>query len=230
MIEIKDGALFVADSHYPHHGDDFLQLLQQLFSGEMQAPQLFLMGDNFDLLFGYNDYIQTFSKEAVTLLQTLSETLEIHYFEGNHDFCLKALFPKIRVYSREEQPVMFRLQEKYVALAHGDRYVTGFGYELYCRILRNKYTLTLLKPFEKAIIDSRMEKLSQKNICRTLEGFEKRVGKIVSHYPDADLVIEGHFHQAKIVGKYLSLPSLACQKEIAVVREGKIVFERVERL
>ncbi len=188
------------------------------------------MGDNFDLLFGYNDYIQTFSKEAVDLLQKLSETLEIHYFEGNHDFCLQTLFPKIRVYTREEQPVMFRWQEKRVALAHGDRYVTGFGYELYCRILRNKYTLTLLKPFEKSIIDSRMKKLSQKNICRTLDGFEKKVEEILSYYPDTDLVIEGHFHQAKRVGRYCSLPSLACQGELAVAREGKVVFERVERL
>ena len=111
-MEIEEGALFVADSHYPHHGDAFLALLQKLDSGVLQTPQLFLMGDNFDLLFGYNDYIQTFSKEAVTLLQKLSQTLEIHYFEGNHDFCLKPIFPDMHIYSRNEQPVFFEMDGK----------------------------------------------------------------------------------------------------------------------
>lgn len=72
MPSIKEGALFIADAHYPHHGNAFLTLLQQLDNGNLQSPQLFLMGDIFDLLFGYNDYIQTFSYEAITLLQKLS--------------------------------------------------------------------------------------------------------------------------------------------------------------
>jgi len=230
MIEIKENAIFIADSHYPHYGDSFLKLLQKLESEEVKTPQLFLMGDNFDLLFGHNDYIKTFSSEAIELLQKLSQKLEIHYFEGNHDFCLKELFPNIKVYSREEQPLIFTLGEKKVAISHGDKYVTGFGYDLYCKVLRNKTTLTLLKPFEKAIIDDRMKKLSQKNICHHLSGFEKRVEEILEHYRDADMVIEGHFHQAKVMDKYISLPSLACQGQIAVERDGKIAFIKPAQL
>ena len=225
MITIKEQALFIADSHYPHHGDAFLDLLKKLERGEIETPQLFLMGDNFDLLFGHNDYIQTFSKEAIALLQTLSQKLEIHYFEGNHDFCLTELFPNIQVYTREQQPIMFQLNEKKVAISHGDKYVTGFGYDLYCKILRNKTTLTLLKPFEKAIIDHRMRKLSQKHICFTFHGFEKRVEDILENYTEAELVIEGHFHQCKTVGKYISLPSLACQGMVAVMEEGEMHFK-----
>jgi len=225
MITIKEQALFIADSHYPHHGDAFLDLLKKLERGEIETPQLFLMGDNFDLLFGHNDYIQTFSKEAILLLQTLSQKLEIHYFEGNHDFCLTELFPDIHVYTREQQPIMFQLNEKKVAISHGDKYVTGFGYDLYCKILRNKTTLTLLKPFEKAIIDHRMRKLSQKHICFTFHGFEKRVEDILENYTEAELVIEGHFHQCKTVGKYISLPSLACQGMVAVMEEGEMHFK-----
>ena len=225
MMEIKENALFIADSHYPHHGNSFLQLLQKLENGEVKTPQLFLMGDNFDLLFGYNDYIQTFSSEAIELLQKLSKKLEIHYFEGNHDFCLNELFPDMKVYSREEQPIMFTLGKKKVAISHGDKYVTGFGYDLYCKTLRNKTTLTLLKPFEKAIINHRMKKLSQKHICRDFYDFEKRVEAILSHYTDADMVIEGHFHQSKVIGKYISLPSQVCQAKVAVIVEGEMVFK-----
>jgi UDP-2,3-diacylglucosamine hydrolase len=225
MITIREQALFIADSHYPHHGDAFLDLLKKLESGEIKTPQLFLMGDNFDLLFGYNDYIQTFSKEAISLLQTLSKKLEVHYFEGNHDFCLTEVFPDIQVYAREQQPIMFQVDEKNVAISHGDKYATGFGYDLYCKVLRNKKTLTFLKPFEKAIIDHRMKKLSQKHICFTFNSFEKRVDEILEHYSEADLVIEGHFHQCKTVGKYISLPSLACQGMVGVMEEGEMHFK-----
>jgi len=224
-IEIKEGALFIADSHYPHHGDAFLKTLQRLEHDEIQTSQLFLMGDNFDLLFGHNDYIQTFSKEAIELLHRLSEKIEIHYFEGNHDFCLKNIFVNMNVYRRDEQPIEFLMGGKKVAISHGDKYVTGLGYDLYCRILRNKTTLTLLKPFEKAIIDDRMQKLSKKEICHSFKNFEKRVEQILKHYEDADLVIEGHFHQSKIIGKYISLPSLACQGMVAVIEEDKMVFK-----
>jgi UDP-2,3-diacylglucosamine hydrolase len=225
MITIKEQAFFIADSHYPHHGDDFLDLLKKLESGEIKTPQLFLMGDNFDLLFGHNDYIQTFSKEAIALLQTLSQKLEMYYFEGNHDFCLKDIFPDMHVYTRDQQPITFKLDEKKVAISHGDKYVTGFGYDLYCKVLRNKTTLTLLKPFEKMIIDHRMKKLSQKHICFAFNGFEKRVEEILKNYTGADLVIEGHFHQAQTVGKYISLPSLACQGMVGVIEEGEMRFK-----
>ncbi|UFH58203.1 UDP-2,3-diacylglucosamine diphosphatase [Sulfurovum mangrovi] len=225
--EIKENAIFIADSHYPHHGDAFLTLLQKIAAKEIQTPQIFLMGDNFDLLFGYNDYIQTFSAEAIELLQSLSKEIEFIYLEGNHDFCLKALFPDIRVYSREEQPVYYTLNGQKVALSHGDKYVTGFGYDLYCKLLRNKTTLTLLKPFQKRIINDRMSKLAHKKICHPFVDFEARVGQILEHYQEVDLVIEGHFHQAKTIGKYISLPSLACQGKVGVVENGELHFKRL---
>jgi len=207
-----------------HHGDAFLALLKDLDSGEIQTPQLFLMGDNFDLLFGYNNYIQSFSQEAISLLQKLSKHIEIHYFEGNHDFCLSRLFPNIYVYPREIQPIIFSLGEQKVGLSHGDKYATSLGYNLYSWLLRKPLTLKLLRPFEKKIIDYKMAKLSTKKICHNFKGFQKRVEKILEYYKEVDLVIEGHFHQGKILGKYISLPSQACDKCIARLEDRKIVF------
>ncbi len=224
-MNINNGAIFIADSHYPHHGNEFLALLQKLDNGTVKASQLFLMGDNFDLLFGYNNYIKTFTIEVIELLQDLSLKMEIYYFEGNHDFCLKELFPNINVYSRDEQPISFKLGNKNIAISHGDKYATGFFYGLYCKILRNKITLTLLKPLEKSIINYTMRKLSRKKICYKFTGFEKRVNKILKNYKDVDLVIEAHYHQSTVVGKYISLPSLACQSEVAIVEEENIVFK-----
>ncbi len=227
-MEIKEGAIFIADAHYPHHGNEFLELLHKLDTGKIVASQLFLMGDIFDLLFGYNDYILTFCNEAVSLLRKLSKIIEIHYFEGNHDFCLKDIFPNINVYSRDEQPITMKLGEKKVSLSHGDKYDAGFGYGVYCKLLRSKITLNALKPFEKKIIDHQMSRLHSKIICRKMPNFEQKAEAIMSHYPKyLDMVIEGHFHQAVKIGTYISLPSLACQKMYAIIQNGEITFKSI---
>jgi UDP-2,3-diacylglucosamine hydrolase len=223
--QIKENALFIADAHYPHHGDEFLTLLKALDSGKVKRVQLFLIGDIFDLLFGYNEYIKTFSQEAIELLQKLSTKLEIYYLEGNHDFCLKELFPHIHIYSREEQPLKFRLNNQDVYLAHGDKYQTGFGYDFYSNILRKKSTLLLLKPFEKIIIEHRMEKLKRKKICGDFTHYQERFDAILKNYPKDALIIEGHFHQGLVYKNYISLPSLVCQKQIGVIVNSKLLFK-----
>jgi len=222
--ELKEHALFIADAHYPHHGDTFLTLLKKIETQTVKTPQLFLMGDIFDLLFGYNNYIKTFSQEGIDLLNRLSTKLEIIYLEGNHDFCLNEIFPNIKVYSRKEQPLHYKLNEQDVYLSHGDKHKTGFGYNFYTNILRRKSTLTLLRPFEKQIIDHRMRKLKKKNICGDFIGYEKRFDAIRKKYPKNSLVIEGHFHQALQYKNYISLPSFACQGEVAMVKDGSLEF------
>ena len=230
MHKIKEGALFIADAHYPHHGDELLHLLQHLESGKIVTPQLFLMGDIFDLLFGYNDYIRHFSSEATALLQRLSQKMEIYYFEGNHDFLLKSIFKNINIYPRSMQPLFFDLNGQKIGLAHGDKFALGTLYDLYCFLLRNRWLIKVLKPLDRMIIDDRIARLKRKNICHPMKDFEKRAEEIVTLYPDVDLVIEGHYHQGKRIGSYLSLPSLSCQKQVAVAREGKIVFVEVDAL
>jgi len=229
QFSIREGAVFVADAHYPHHGDEFLRLLSALEDGRIETPQLFLMGDIFDLLFGCGEYIRSFSAEAIASLQRLSERMEIHYFEGNHDFCLKNIFPNINVVPRSRQPMEMRLAGKRVMLAHGDRYDTGWGYELYTFFLRSCRRMCLLRPWERRLIDPWMKKLPAKKICRNFTGFEAKAERILSRYPqEAELVIEGHFHQGRQLGRYVSLPSLACQKALGVVREGEIRFVPLE--
>lgn len=227
--EIKENALFIADAHYPHHGDEFLTILKALESKALKTPQLFLMGDIFDLLFGHNEYIKNFSQEAITLLQKLSKRIEIIYLEGNHDFCLKELFPHIDVYSRQEQPIHYKLNQQDVYLSHGDKHKTGFGYNFYSNILRRKNTLLLLRPFEKQIIDHRMKRLKQKNICGEFIGYQKRFDAIIKNYPKNSLIIEGHFHQGLQHKNYISLPSLACQQKIGIVVDGIIDIKKIRK-
>ncbi len=226
--EIQEGAVFIADAHYPHHGDALMRLLGAIESGKVDAPQLFLMGDIFDLLFGYNDYIRSFSQEAIDLLRAVGQKIECYYFEGNHDFCLAPIFGDLmQVYPYTQQPRYFRYGERIVGLSHGDRFAVPLGYRLYTALLRNPVTLTLLRPWQRQIIDDRMQKLAAKKICRDYPDFKARAQEIVHRYKHVDLVIEGHYHQGTRVGKYISLPSLACQGAYGVMRDGEVVFERL---
>jgi UDP-2,3-diacylglucosamine hydrolase len=70
-----------------------------------------------------------------------------------------------------------------------------------------------------------------KNICAKLEHFEQKAKAISKHYQkDTNLIIEGHFHQAKKLGRYISLPSLACQEQVGAVIDGEIHFIDIKDL
>jgi UDP-2,3-diacylglucosamine hydrolase len=221
---LKDGAILIADAHYPHFGDEFVEILKAILAKEFKTPQLILVGDIFDLLFGCGSYIQNFSKDGVELINRVAEEIEVIYLEGNHDFYLSKLFPKVAIYPRELQPLSMRFEGEMVFLSHGDKFGVGWGYEIYSWLIRNRVVLNILKIAERFVIEKNIIRLKNKSICREFEGFEKRVEEILSHYLAGAKVIEGHYHQGRVVKNYISLPSLACQKEVALVRDGEIVF------
>jgi hypothetical protein len=72
-----------------------------------------------------------------------------------------------------------------------------------------------------------MGKLKLKNICGDFKEYQKRFDAIRNHYPKDALIVEGHFHQALQHKNYISLPSLACQGEVAVVRGMQLKFIKI---
>ncbi len=226
-IQIEQGAIFIADAHHPNHGDTLFKLLKKIDKGEIKTTQLFLVGDIFDLLFGYNDYILKFSKDAIELLNILSLKIDIFYIEGNHDFCLDKIFPNIKVYSRDIQPVKFSLNGRDVYISHGDKYCVGTFYNFYSLILRSKIFLKFFRFIDRLIIDYQMNRLKKKSICFEFENFYKRLDRVLKNYPEDALIIEGHYHQKMIYKNYIALPSLACSKSIGVLRRRNIVIEKI---
>ncbi|MBN2824832.1 MAG: metallophosphoesterase [Campylobacterales bacterium] len=222
LTPIKEGAIFIADSHYPHYGETIIELLASL---PPDTPQLFLMGDIFDILFAHAPFLVEYNQKLIDAINTLSQTIEIFYFEGNHDFNLQAIFPKVSVYSINQQPQSFRLGNQNVGLAHGDRFALNKRYYLYSKLIRNQ-TLMKYLPFKQRFIERQLKILQNKTICKGFEGFEKRVDEILKHY-NSNLVIEGHYHKGVIYKNYIALPSLVCQKEIAIVQKSKIVFKKI---
>lgn len=226
-LNICESAIFVADSHFNQNRNAFYLFLKQLQSQTITASQLFLMGDMFEFITQESHYFVQQNQEVITLLNELSKHIEIIYLEGNHDYNLEKLFPKILVVSRQQQPLMASYKEQKVALSHGDNF-TPFLYNLYCTIIRNKPLLVFLNAIDfNHWLSKKIDKaLSAKNICHTFTHFQEWVEKRVNHY-DADLIIEGHYHQGKEFmfanKRYINVPSLFCSQEYLLLENNEFI-------
>lgn len=229
--DIKDGAIFVADSHFNKKNQEFLDFLQKIKAGKIKTSQLFLMGDMIDFISGESRYFIKQNKELIDILNELSNNIEIIYLEGNHDYNLDTLFPYIKVVKREKQPLLGRfINGKIINLSHGDNF-SDWKYNFYCIIIRNKYLLYFLNFLDiNFFISKRIENaLLKKNICYKIFDFERIVKRRVSNY-NCDVVVEGHFHQGGeyLVDnkKYVNVPSLFCQKKY--LKLTNLEFNEVE--
>jgi len=227
---LHEGAILVADSHCASWRTPFIDFLGALERGDIQTTQLVLMGDNFDLLFGPVAQTLRDNRDSIELLNRLSQKIEIIYLEGNHDFRLTPLFPKIYVVGRSQQPLILTYQEERIALLHGDLKVP-FGYSLYTSLIRNRPILFCLNiinaVFKGIIINTLSKQMQRKNHCQKIQNFEAIAARhATAPWEDqCDLVIEGHFHQNRTytVGrlKYINLGAFACNERYYVVKSSQ---------
>lgn len=227
-LKIEEHALFVADSHYNQERFDFFDFLEQLKEQKIKTTQLFLMGDMFDFITQESHYFTQQNQGLIECINELSNTIQIIYLEGNHDYNLEKLFPHVMVIARQKQPLRASYQDQTVALSHGDNF-EDWSYDLYCTVIRNRPLLKFLNAIDwNHWLSKRIDfALRGKEICRVYTGFEKKVKQRLEHYT-ADIIIEGHFHQGKEFlfdnKRYVNIPSLYCSKEYVVLHDN--TFEK----
>ena len=230
-LSIKNDAIFVADAHFNKKNREFLTFLKKVESNEIITKQLFLMGDIFDFISGESKYFIQQNSNAINLLNKLSKEIEIIYLEGNHDYNLKIIFPNMEVIKRENQPLLVKLNDKTIALSHGDNFI-NWKYDLYCKFIRNTVFLRFMNFIDINFFISKKieEALVKKNICHTIRNFEHIVSKRVKNY-DADIIIEGHYHQGNSYfldeKMYINIPSLCCQKEYIKIIDFKFKLQNI---
>ena len=225
---IQDNAVFIADAHYNQKRKQLHKLLLMIQKETLSSKQIFLMGDIFDFLTSDIDYFQFINSEIIYLINDLAENHEIIYFEGNHDFNLKCLFPKVNVISRKLQPIIIENKEKTIALAHGDIF-TPFAYNLYTSIIRNHYFMKFINFIDKNDFLSKYveEKLMNKKICHKQNNYLDFVRKRIKSYNSlshTDLIIEGHFHQGYLSNNYINFPSFACDNRYTIYKDNQFSF------
>ena len=213
-LNIKEGAIFVADSHYNEKKNQFLVFLEKLERGEIRTSQLFLMGDMFDFISGESRYFIKRNQKLIDIINRLSKEIEIIYLEGNHDYNMQVVFPDLLVVKRENQPLSAYYDNKSVQISHGDIF-TPWHYNLYCKIIRNHPLLVFLNmlDFNYFISKKIYYALIKKDICYKMKDFDGFAKRRLKNY-SAELVIEGHFHQGKSYKEgnieYVNIPSLCC--------------------
>ncbi len=221
--DIQEGALFISDAHDNESRDGFYNFLRELEKRETLPSQLFLMGDMFELLVGNVTYTKLLFKDTIDILNSLSHKVEIFYFEGNHDFDLKTIFPNIKIFPIQVQPTLFRFKGKKLLLSHGDLN-QGTGYSIYTGIVRNIIILKILNFIDTLTKNSISKKIISlhidKDICYKIKDFKQIIKQKIQKYDiglsEIDFVCEGHHHQNREFVfenlKYKNFSSFACDK------------------
>ncbi|MSN95654.1 UDP-2,3-diacylglucosamine diphosphatase [Campylobacter sp. FMV-PI01] len=222
-FELKQDAIFISDAHANENRPYFFEFLKNTKKNLPKFSQIFFMGDMFDFL-ANTTFTQKFYQKEINLINQLSQIYEIFYFEGNHDFNLKNIFPKVKVFNHKSQPVLFKTKfNQKILLAHGDLFLPILT-QNFMLFLRNKPFLKVMNfldllfkfKISKAILKSQKDKILYKKFIN----FDKYIAKKLINY-DGDYVIEGHYHQDvkfqmddKI---YINLNSYAVTQKIYVV-------------
>jgi len=227
-ITIQEGALFIADAHDTTQRRFFLDFLHRV--KQNPPPQLFLMGDMFDLLVGGIAYRVNKYQHYIDLINELSLRCEIFYFEGNHDFNLSELFLHVKVIPIEQQPLTCKLPDgKVCLLSHGDRF-GGKLHSTYTALIRNKGILKVLGFIDILLHGAISTKIEvnqrKKNLCKKIVDFENIIKAKLQHYPlhGVDCVVEGHYHQGNTFVmngvKYINFTSFACNQSYFSVQSS----------
>ena len=224
-LVLKEGAFVVSDAHYSHRREELLDFIKDIYNKKLLPTQLILMGDIFDALFGGIDYTYKENQEMLSLLNAISQEIEVIYLEGNHDFNLVKLLPEVIVVPIQNQPVKATLQDKTLYLAHGDFDGTRF-YKAYTAFIRNSFILFILKYIDivsnHAILKNVEEHLGKKDDCNKFSGFHEFITKRLSGRFMCDFFIEGHFHQNvsfSVDGfKYINLAAFACNQRYFIIK------------
>ncbi len=236
-LHIKEGACIISDAHYSPQRPELLQLIKAIHSKELPCPQLILMGDIFDALFGLITYTYEPNREMIVLLREIAKEIEVIYFEGNHDFNLQEVFTNIKIYPLGMQPVMAEYQGKTIALAHGD-FDGKLGYKIYTALIRNPAMLFVLKYIDIAlnhkIINDIEAYLEKKDDCVELSWFEDFIRSRFKNRFECDYFIEGHFHQNRTLAlpdfEYINLGAFACNQRYFIVKslqDKELLEERI---
>jgi len=236
--EILPGALLISDAHCSVRRPQLLSLLRAVDDGRLAAPQLILMGDIFDLLFGQIRVTHRMNAETVALLQAICRKIPVLYFEGNHDYNLQKLFPRATVVPLAAQPLACRCGKVRLLLAHGD-FNQPLRYRIYTALIRNPAVLHLLGALNRltgnAIIGKLENYLAKKDDCYVIPGYEALVTR---HLDGLDLsgtevFIEGHYHQGKTYEvhgvRYFNPSAFACNLHYAIVTYDRNGFTLRER-
>ena len=202
-------AWFVSDIHIADMQDEkagiFLAFLSSL-GRDRECTHLFLVGDIFDLWVGDHSYfVKKFEPLVKEIKRLVSEGVEVHYFEGNHDLHLSRFFSGKLGVVVHAGPEYFELGETMVRVEHGDQSdPEDRGYRFLRWFLRTPPLKLLSYHLPGSVVNAIGERASAKSRTYTSESktidevtarrkLHKHAERAYAEMP-FDLLINGHVH------------------------------------
>lgn len=198
---------FISDLHIRDvHEEKAQKLLRFLFFLQQQDQPIHLIlgGDIFDLwLGGHKYFIQKFHPIIDSLKKLVNKKSTIDYFEGNHDFHLKAFWEKDMGVSVHTEADFFLFDKTIVRFEHGDEMdPEDLGYHFLRWVLRTSIVTFLIVHLPAGVVSKIGEwasHTSRKYTDRLRD--EERIRKILHTYSEKifderhfDLFVHGHVH------------------------------------
>ncbi len=165
-------AWFLSDIHLndlnERNGKTLLHFFRSIVSGELKATHVFLLGDIFDLWIADHSYFIKKYAELISLIKEVKKKeIEIHFFEGNHDFHLRSYWQEelgVTVHSNEAH---FRLGSFRVRAEHGDLINSNdTSYLRWRRFIRSSFIKIILFSLPGSVVSSIGERLSKASRLR----------------------------------------------------------------
>jgi UDP-2,3-diacylglucosamine hydrolase len=241
MIDLNDGAIFIADAHYQVGiREEFYDFLVSVENGTIKTKELIFMGDMFDLLVGSIEFTIDKNQKVIDLINSLSKTIKIIYLEGNHDFDLQRIFSNVKVVTLQRQPLVLMYHNQKIALVHGDNF-GGFWYGVYTNFIRNSLVLKILNIIDRSndnfISKKILKEQETKQICKKTKEFNEIAKQKLKFYDIAtnrfDLICEGHYHMDREYEdnkvRHRFFPSYACgMNYLKISFAEKVVFNQLK--
>ena len=203
-------AYFLSDIHiHDVEESNSQKLLLFLYALEKQSHKvshLFLVGDIFDLWIHKHKYfVAKFLKIVNAISVLVKKGIEVHYFEGNHDFHLKQFWQQEVGVKVHDGPAFFFIGDYKIRLEHGDFMNPDDRAYLFLRaFLRSKPMSFVAKHMPGFFLQwigerasglsrhysSRPDKFSEENIRKFMHDYAKK--RVRERF--FDYLITGHTH------------------------------------
>jgi UDP-2,3-diacylglucosamine hydrolase len=202
-------AYFVSDLHLTDPEGDRSHLFERFLnslSGDQGVSHLFLLGDVFDLWVADHEYfIVRYPRLIEQIRRLVTEGVEVHYFEGNHDLHLESFWARqlsVRVHGG---PLELDLGPLRLRLEHGDQMdPEDRGYRFLRWFLRTPPVRFLIEHLPGGLlarIGDRASATSRQYTSRTKTIDERKAREVIRHHARRafaqrpfDVIISGHVH------------------------------------
>jgi UDP-2,3-diacylglucosamine hydrolase len=213
-VEVKNGAVFITDVHHKKGNKKFLDLLTSFIKNP--PPQIFFLGDIFHLLLPFK-FLYEYNKDAIKLINRLSEKTKLYYVYGNHDFCIDEFFPKV-IFADA-----FVDKKNSIYISHGDLDTESLVYRFYSFFIRKKFFLKFFNLISFNFINNYLfKKFLNKKIKCNYHLENVKIKKLFK------CIIIGHYHNFKKFKNIFILSSFYCSNKYYIIQtDKKINFKEI---